>query len=264
VYNASGGPTQALDAGNKKHLRLVEIFDSVQGEGLNCGVPMTFVRFAKCNLACDFCDTPYNRTAFDVSEETLSSMIAERNPSWVMFTGGEPMLQLETSLIDLITRKCTRQVLYGCETNGMVWSPAFRLLNHVTISPKLYHATRADPIEEDKVISSMLVHEVQEGRVSLGEVRYLITGARDTPFRLPGNIQNQARGWILSPLFHDPNLPETFTSGQGHPSAIGTVDTAAFRRCLFLLKALRDIQEVEAPKCEIRLSVQTHKLIGVR
>ena len=40
---------------------IVEIFESLQGEGLNTGMPSIFVRFGKCNLACPWCDTHYNK-----------------------------------------------------------------------------------------------------------------------------------------------------------------------------------------------------------
>ncbi|EJS91727.1 NrdG protein [Pasteurella multocida subsp. multocida str. Anand1_cattle] len=40
---------------------IVEIFESLQGEGFNTGMPSIFVRFGKCNLACPWCDTPYNQ-----------------------------------------------------------------------------------------------------------------------------------------------------------------------------------------------------------
>ncbi len=36
-----------------------EIFYSIQGEGVNIGVPTVFLRLALCNLKCDWCDTKY-------------------------------------------------------------------------------------------------------------------------------------------------------------------------------------------------------------
>ena len=38
---------------------LMEVFSSMQGEGVLIGCRQVFVRFAECNLACNYCDTPY-------------------------------------------------------------------------------------------------------------------------------------------------------------------------------------------------------------
>ena len=38
-----------------------EVFASYQGEGIYMGQPQIFVRFAGCNLRCDYCDTPKNQ-----------------------------------------------------------------------------------------------------------------------------------------------------------------------------------------------------------
>ena len=39
--------------------RIVEIFESLQGEGYNTGMSAVFIRLGKCNLACAWCDTDY-------------------------------------------------------------------------------------------------------------------------------------------------------------------------------------------------------------
>ncbi len=41
--------------------RIIEIFSSIQGEGLYVGCKQVFLRFAGCNLRCDYCDTPNSR-----------------------------------------------------------------------------------------------------------------------------------------------------------------------------------------------------------
>lgn len=90
---------------------LIEIFYSLQGEGIYAGMPFTFVRFAGCNLACGYCDTASSRTvpaAFefrqsldseperfpnpaDVSQ--VAGLIRKTGAAKVSFTGGEPMLK---------------------------------------------------------------------------------------------------------------------------------------------------------------------------
>ena len=44
---------------NNPQYRIVEIFESLQGEGWNTGMPAIFIRLGKCNLACSWCDTDY-------------------------------------------------------------------------------------------------------------------------------------------------------------------------------------------------------------
>ena len=40
-------------------LNVVEIFHSIEGEGIRTGMPVTFIRLAGCNLNCSYCDTCY-------------------------------------------------------------------------------------------------------------------------------------------------------------------------------------------------------------
>lgn len=78
------------------HLRLTEIFHSLQGEGATVGLPTTFVRFTGCSLRCSWCDTTYSfygGEEWDVPKvmERLAPIPTKR----VCITGGEPMDQPE-------------------------------------------------------------------------------------------------------------------------------------------------------------------------
>lgn len=83
-------------------IRIVEIFSSIQGEGLYAGQKQIFVRFAGCNLSCDYCDQPEARALssgrdwnpYEVKSE-ISRLSAAGDRKAVSFTGGEPLLQLE-------------------------------------------------------------------------------------------------------------------------------------------------------------------------
>ena len=73
---------------------LVEIFESLQGEGRNAGRPCVFVRFAGCNLSCPWCDTDVSRR-FSLSREGLVAEVSGFRPRSVVLTGGEPTLAAE-------------------------------------------------------------------------------------------------------------------------------------------------------------------------
>ena len=76
-------------------MKVCEIYDSIQGEGRFQGHPATFVRLSGCNRNCKFCDTKYHKEHFDVSPSDLVNLLSHHSPDIVVWTGGEPLLQLE-------------------------------------------------------------------------------------------------------------------------------------------------------------------------
>lgn len=143
-------------------LLVSEIFCSVQGEGRHVGVPSVFLRLARCNLSCSWCDTPYSWDfeRFDFEREvrrmTLTEVADELGAHGVdhlVLTGGEPLLQ-QRVLGELLTRLDQRRIAAGrarwfveVETNGTV-PPCDELLarvDHFNVSPKL--ASSGEPVE---------------------------------------------------------------------------------------------------------------------
>lgn len=98
-------------------MRIIEVFHSVQGEGPFTGTRTSFIRTARCNLRCAWCDTPYS---FGPGKErSIPSLLREvqghrtRN---VCLTGGEPLLQSESvPLVRALGRKGYTTVI---ETGG--------------------------------------------------------------------------------------------------------------------------------------------------
>lgn len=132
-----------------------EMFYTLQGEGFHAGRPALFCRFAGCNLwsgreqdrykaVCDFCDTDFvgvngeNGGKFRTAEALaarieqlwLAGVVQDVN-RFVVFTGGEPLLQLDTALIEAMHR---RGFEIAVETNGT--KPAPPGIDWICISPK--------------------------------------------------------------------------------------------------------------------------------
>lgn len=85
-------------------VRVCEIFDSVQGEGILMGVPHTFVRLSGCNLSCKWCDTKYAQSA-DGGEMEPYDVLRETRLLHVCVTGGEPLLQDVGGFFKLLSDK---------------------------------------------------------------------------------------------------------------------------------------------------------------
>ncbi|GJE40357.1 7-carboxy-7-deazaguanine synthase [Methylobacterium persicinum] len=129
-----------------------EIFHTLQGEGAQAGRAAVFCRFAGCNLwsgreedraaaACRFCDTDFVGMDGEgggrfPDAEALAGAIAstwEGGPEgrYVVFTGGEPLLQLDAVLIEAVHR---RGFEIAIETNGTL--PAPPGIDWICVSPK--------------------------------------------------------------------------------------------------------------------------------
>ncbi len=78
-------------------MQIIEVFHSVQGEGPLTGVRTTFIRTARCNLRCRWCDTTYSfGPGTERSVEELVLEVARNRTAHVCLTGGEPLLQRES------------------------------------------------------------------------------------------------------------------------------------------------------------------------
>jgi 7-carboxy-7-deazaguanine synthase len=146
-----------------------EIFRTLQGEGAQTGRAAVFCRFAGCNLwsgreadraeaQCRFCDTDFVGTdgeggdTFATPEALVHAIAvawgdASREHAYVVFTGGEPLLQLDEALIEALHRKG-----FACavETNGTREPP--KNLDWICVSPKAGTALVATSGDELKLV----------------------------------------------------------------------------------------------------------------
>ncbi|WP_047154428.1 7-carboxy-7-deazaguanine synthase QueE [Aneurinibacillus tyrosinisolvens] len=83
-------------------LPMVEIFETVEGEGKMAGYPATFVRVFNCNLRCTWCDTKYSyapeKPAFTESISCILDKVQEYGNGVICLTGGEPLMHGDRSL----------------------------------------------------------------------------------------------------------------------------------------------------------------------
>ena len=117
-------------------LKTIEIFASVQGEGLRQGEPTVFVRLAGCNRRCGFCDTKKAwRGGRELSVDTIAKEVGRLRrdlpTAWVCLTGGEPLAQ---NVGPLVRRLHDEGLKVQIETNGTF--PPEPGADWLTVSPK--------------------------------------------------------------------------------------------------------------------------------
>lgn len=146
-----------------------EIFYTLQGEGAHAGRPAVFCRFSGCNLwtgreqdraqaICQFCDTDFVGTDGEGGGKfsTATELAATINALWpqsytaskyVVFTGGEPLLQLDAPLIAAMH---AQGFTVAIETNGTL--PVPEGVDWICVSPKMGSTLALSKGNEIKVV----------------------------------------------------------------------------------------------------------------
>ena len=145
-----------------------EIFLTLQGEGAHAGRAAVFCRFSGCNLwtgreqdrasaTCKFCDTDFvgtdgtlggrYATSDDLADAVASQWAGEHGYRYVVLTGGEPLLQVDTDLIDALR---ARGFAIGLETNGTIEVPDG--VDWICVSPKAGAELRVRRGDELKLV----------------------------------------------------------------------------------------------------------------
>jgi len=205
---------------------IAEIFYSIQGEGHWTGRPAIFVRFAGCNLSCEWCDTDHIRKRV-AGLATLVRDIAfvtdtERCRS-VILTGGEPTIQ--PHLWELTAELKKQGFWIAIETNGTYSGKLIpKEIDWVTVSPK------------------------KPGMYICNELKLVYTGNE----KLEEYIAVKRHGWLHEDVWHDYLEAMYFLQPCFAP------DVLHRKRNLDIT-----IQKVkENPTWH--LSVQMHRLVGIQ
>jgi 7-carboxy-7-deazaguanine synthase (Cx14CxxC type) len=155
-----------------------ELFATLQGEGAQAGRAAVFCRFAGCNLwsgreedrataDCQFCDTNFVGTdgigggKFESADDLAKAIEAAwqeamniQHYRYVVMTGGEPLLQLDTSLIEALHQ---RHFEIAIETNGTIKIP--KGIDWVCLSPKANAGLMVMQADEIKLVVPQPEHQ---------------------------------------------------------------------------------------------------------
>ena len=203
-----------------------ELFYTLQGEGARSGRPAVFCRFSGCNLwsgreahrdraICRFCDTDFVGTDGPgggkfTDAEQLARTIAGQWPSrfgqrarpYVVFTGGEPLLQLDEPLIEAVHNHGFE---IAVESNGTVEAPAG--IDWLCISPKADAELRQRSGQELKLVYPQSQPEAQPARFAGLDFEYFYLQPLDN-----ANRADNARAAVEYCLHH----PQWHISVQTH------------------------------------------------
>ncbi len=160
-------------------LKVREIFYTLQGEGARAGQASIFIRLAMCNKECWFCDTDWSFGRVHTLAK-IAERINKYPCEWIVWTGGEPTIQLTDAVVDYFRELGYRQAI---ETNGT--NPVPKDIDYIACSPKvtpevLWHNFEMTGVDEYRFPVNNLEIEKQVPRT------------RDIP---------PAKYYYLSPLF---------------------------------------------------------------
>lgn len=166
-YDQKDGKNLRDTMNSNKIYSIKEIFLTLQGEGHNAGKTAVFCRFSGCNLwngnekdrkkaICSFCDTDFkgvdgiNGGKYSVGllvKKIVSLWPKLKRNRFIVFTGGEPLLQLDNKLIKKVKDKGFKVAV---ETNGTL--PVSNLIDWVCVSPKIKSELVVTKGDEIKVV----------------------------------------------------------------------------------------------------------------
>lgn len=176
---------------------LNEIFYSVQGEGTRAGLPCVFVRLHGCKLRCSYCDTTYSidrrSGGTNVTGADIAATVRGYNCSFVEFTGGEPLEQINT--FPLMSWFCDEGFTVAVETGGhidteLVDERVIRILDVKCPSSKM------TPLNNYKNLDILRAHD---------EVKFVIGSREDYEFARDiirtYDLGNRTAAALISPVF---------------------------------------------------------------
>jgi 7-carboxy-7-deazaguanine synthase len=224
-------------------MEISEIFYSLQGEGVEVGRPVIFIRTAGCSQGCVWCDTkitPYiEMTPKDIFREVTRISYKHGGISHIVITGGEPMEQSSSELIDLLVELHKAGKHITMETSGCIYPDLERrCVDLWSLSPKLSSAKSRVTLGEDAL--SGWIHQMA-GKL---QIKFVIATEQDFE--------------EVKTLLY--NLPDAITLQT--PIILQPEGSAMIDNITKIMGFLSNMPDKSS--YNIRLIPQVHKLIGVR
>lgn len=155
-------------------MKVVEIFNSIEGEGKRVGLPSTFIRLFGCNLNCSYCDSRYACEGEDgcgaymiMTAEGIVDRVKSIGCPFVTVTGGEPMIH--TGIHKLLELLVKERFYVNVETNGSV-------SDLVDYGPGVFYTVDYKTLSSEM---SMLMDEAAFTRLNRGDVVKFVVGSTD-------------------------------------------------------------------------------------
>jgi organic radical activating enzyme len=193
-------------SGQGQRAGILEVFSSVQGEGLCVGERQIFIRFHGCNLKCAFCDVgksekPLNTDIGDILKQ-IGRLNADHIHNTVAITGGEPLLH-HIFLESLLPELADKGYKVYLETNGTLTSELERVIGYIdriAVDIKLPSVNQDRPCWQEhgqflKVAfrKEFFVKVVVSRRLNIAEFDRAIRLMKDISFDIPFVIQPETR-----------------------------------------------------------------------
>ncbi len=190
-----------------KTYMIKEIFYTLQGEGVRKGCASTFVRFAGCNLNCKKeevgfdCDTDWFGGEKMTGQQILDKVSSIDNGCrWIVFTGGEPTLQLDDQLVTLFKQ---HGYSLAIESNGTHECP--KGLDWICVCPK----RPDDQIMQREVNELKLVLKdgMEIPTYTIGAEHHILSPAFETPDRMDvttNHLPDPNLRWVIQKCLENP------------------------------------------------------------
>ncbi len=226
---------------------IMEVFSSIQGEGLLVGCRQIFIRFAGCNLNCKYCDTPESRDPQSgrlTSIQDLKSRIKElETPDLhsISLTGGEPLLYADF-IKNFLDETDYKSLL---ETNGSLPSEIKKiahLVDYASVDIKLPEHVGTWKIIEKEIESINIL--IKRGVNTYLKVVVLPTTPPPYMGRIAQKLQEEISEPSKTPLVVQPSSPLDYWIGNAPR----------------LLKVSEEIGR----HFKVRLIPQVHKILNLR